>query len=107
MESFVFFLLIVLLNCSTFGAKVESNKMRKSLLRSSKSGQAELDSEKKVILGWEVESVGGNIIFELEAETEGWLALGFSPHGTMSGSDLFIAGVFPNGTFYHSVGVLI
>ncbi|NXP21758.1 MOXD2 protein, partial [Scytalopus superciliaris] len=41
--------------------------------------------------------------FELQICTTGWVASGFSPHGELSGSDILIGGVFPDGSIYFSV----
>ncbi|NXD67993.1 MOXD2 protein, partial [Eolophus roseicapillus] len=43
------------------------------------------------------------MMFELQVHTTGWMAFGFSPHGELPGSDIVIAGVFPNGSIYFSV----
>lgn len=63
----------------------------------------QLDDEGKVFLGWEVDQEAGIITFEMEVVTTGFVGFGISPTGSMSGADIFIAGVFPNGTSYHHV----
>lgn len=42
-------------------------------------------------------------MFELQVHTTGWVAFGFSPHAKLSGSDIVIGAVFPNGSIYFSV----
>lgn len=57
-----------------------------------------LDGEGKYILGWEIS--GDEIIFEIEAETLGWVGFGISPQGGMTGADIFIGGVLSDGSPY-------
>jgi len=61
-----------------------------------------LDDNGKIVLGWEVDSVAGVITFEIEAETTGYVGFGISPQGSMTGADIFIAGVNADGTPYYS-----
>lgn len=60
-----------------------------------------LDNDGKYILGWEV--VGDEIIFEIEAATLGWVGFGISPTGGMTGADIIIGGVMPDGVPYFEV----
>jgi hypothetical protein len=60
-----------------------------------------LDEDGKFILGWEI--LGDEIIFEVEVATLGYVGFGISPNGGMRDADIFIAGVFPNGTSYAQV----
>lgn len=53
-------------------------------------------------LFWKV--VGEDIIFEAHVATLGWLGLGFSPTGGMTGADLVVGGV-KNGQPYIYVSV--
>lgn len=81
---------------------IPSQGKSKTLIKSSEN-IADLDYDGKVVLGWTIDKAEKSIIFELEGETDGYVGLGISLHGTMPGSDLFVAGVFPNGSSYHSV----
>jgi hypothetical protein len=49
--------------------------------------------------------------FEIEVETTGYVGFGISPNGGMVGADIFIGGVYENGTSYHfvsnNVGILL
>jgi hypothetical protein len=62
-----------------------------------------LDDEGKVVLAWEYEESTEIITFELEVETTGFVGIGISPTGSMKGADIYIAGVYPNGTNYSFV----
>lgn len=64
-----------------------------------------LDNDKKYLVEWEAFTDTQTIIFELTAETTGYVGFGISPVGGMTGADIVIGGVFPNGTWYFSVGV--
>lgn len=44
-----------------------------------------LDDSGKFLLGWEVSQSGDEIIFEVEAETLGYVGFGISPSGGMKG----------------------
>ncbi|XP_021952866.1 DBH-like monooxygenase protein 1 [Folsomia candida] len=59
-----------------------------------------LDGEGKYILGWEINEAGDEIVFEVEAETLGWVGFGISPQGGMTGADIFIGGVLSDGSTY-------
>lgn len=63
----------------------------------------QLDNEGKVWLGWEFDNETDLILFEMEVETTGYVGLGISPSSSMAGADIFIAGVFDNGTSYGMV----
>jgi len=63
----------------------------------------QLDDAGKVTMSWEVDEVERSITFEIEAETTGYVGFGISPQGSMTGADIFIAGVANNGTPYSSV----
>ncbi|XP_035701345.1 DBH-like monooxygenase protein 2 homolog [Folsomia candida] len=60
----------------------------------------QLDSEGKVFLGWEFDSETNVITFEMEVETTEWVGLGISLSGSMTGADIFIAGVKPDLSTY-------
>uniref|UniRef100_A0A8C6ZMR5 Putative DBH-like monooxygenase protein 2 n=1 Tax=Nothoprocta perdicaria TaxID=30464 RepID=A0A8C6ZMR5_NOTPE len=60
-----------------------------------------LDPSNMVYLRWDHDEQE-MITFELRVRTPGWVAFGFSPHGELSGSDIVIGGVFPNGSIYFS-----
>ncbi|XP_069507985.1 DBH-like monooxygenase protein 2 isoform X2 [Ambystoma mexicanum] len=55
-----------------------------------------------VILRWGVDRSAGLAVFEVQAQTTGWLGFGLSPGGGMAGADIVIGGVFPNKTVYFS-----
>lgn len=63
----------------------------------------QLDLNGKVWLAWEYDDATGLVTFEMEVETTGFVGLGISPTGGMTGADIFIAGVDPEGTAYYSV----
>lgn len=67
------------------------------------SNWEQLDHEGRVLLGWTVNTDEGTITFEVEAETHGYVGIGISPTGSMTGADIFIAGVHDNGSSYSSV----
>jgi len=62
-----------------------------------------LDDSGRIVLSWELGQVKSVITFELWAQTIGYVGFGISPKGGMTGSDIFIAGVAPDGTPYSSV----
>lgn len=41
--------------------------------------------------------------FELQVQSTGWVAFGFSIHGELPGADVVIGGVLPDGNMYFSV----
>jgi len=93
--TFVVGLLIV---GSSFGSKLALREGE------SKAKQFEqLDDAGKVNLSWELNAEQTEITFELWAETPGYVGFGISPQGGMAGADIFIAGVYSNGTAYSSV----
>ncbi|UJR36729.1 hypothetical protein I4U23_029445 [Adineta vaga] len=49
-------------------------------------------------LWWSVNSVNQTIVFELHMNTTGWIALGISPAGGMTGADIGVGWVEQNGT---------
>ncbi|NWI55407.1 MOXD2 protein, partial [Calyptomena viridis] len=61
-----------------------------------------LDPSNMVYLHWDHDKQE-MMIFELQTHTTGGVAFGFSPRGELSGSDIVIGGVFPNGSIYFSV----
>jgi len=63
----------------------------------------QLDERGRVILEWELSANETEIIFELSANTTGFVGFGISPQGGMTGADIFIAGVDSNGQSYSSV----
>lgn len=60
----------------------------------------QLDDEGKVFLAWEFDNETDIITFEMEVATTGFVGFGISPGGSMTGADIFIAGVHDNGTSY-------
>uniref|UniRef100_A0A8C4S9T8 DOMON domain-containing protein n=1 Tax=Erpetoichthys calabaricus TaxID=27687 RepID=A0A8C4S9T8_ERPCA len=66
-----------------------------------------LDSANLVSISWGFDNNGGPITFQVVANTTGWVGFGFSPSGSMTGSDVVIGGVNPDGTVYfdrHATG---
>ncbi|KTG36188.1 hypothetical protein cypCar_00039992, partial [Cyprinus carpio] len=59
-----------------------------------------LDSEHKVRLKWGFDEIKGTILFELTINTNGWVGFGFSPKGGMTGADVVIGGVGPDGSYF-------
>lgn len=47
-----------------------------------------LDPQKRIVLSWKV--TGDMIDFEVAAQTSGWVGIGFSPNGAMTGADILI-----------------
>ncbi len=65
--------------------------------------QEYLDSNGKYLVEWEAYTDTQTIIFDLTVETTGYVGFGISPVGGMTGADIIIGGVHPNGTEYFSV----
>ncbi|XP_051954256.1 DBH-like monooxygenase protein 2 homolog [Xyrauchen texanus] len=59
-----------------------------------------LDPDLKVRLKWGFDEIQGTILFELSVTTSGWIGFGFSPKGGMTGADIVIGGVGPEGTYF-------
>uniref|UniRef100_A0A8C1ELD6 Monooxygenase, DBH-like 1, like n=1 Tax=Cyprinus carpio carpio TaxID=630221 RepID=A0A8C1ELD6_CYPCA len=59
-----------------------------------------LDPEHKVQLKWGFDEIQGTILFELTINTSGWVGFGFSPKGGMTGADIVIGGVRPEGRYF-------
>lgn len=64
-----------------------------------------LDGEGKYVLRWDV--VEDRIEFEVVAGTLGFVGFGISPSGRMTGADIFIAGVRPDGSTYGLVSTFV
>ncbi|CAF4133963.1 unnamed protein product [Rotaria magnacalcarata] len=63
--------------------------------------QHSVELEKDVAdLWWTVDSVKGEITFELHIKTIGWIALGISPAGGMVGADIGVGWVDQTGRLY-------
>lgn len=69
------------------------------------SNREQLDPSERVWLGWEYVATKATIIFELEVFSNGFVGLGISPDGGMTGADIFLAGVYPDGRIYSSVRI--
>jgi hypothetical protein len=54
-------------------------------------------------LWWTVNETSQEIIFELHVNTTGWIALGISPSGGMTGADIGIGWVASTGTVVFQV----
>lgn len=59
-----------------------------------------LEANGRVVVEWEVDFAQKKIVFDLTAETLGFVGLGLSPEGGMRASDIIIGGIYPNGTSY-------
>ena len=59
-----------------------------------------MDPEKRYLLSWKFDNK--TIIFQVIAQTTGWIGLGFSSNGAMTGADIVVAWV-ENGQGYISV----
>lgn len=56
-----------------------------------------LDNNGQYRLFWKI--AGDEIVFEVHVATLGWIGLGFSPQGGMTGADIMVGGV-KNGQTY-------
>jgi len=81
-------------NHSGFSLKSGSNKQKEVLERNG-----------KFIVEWETDFEKELAIFDVTAETTGYVGFGLSPGGGMSGSDIVVGGIFPNGNTYFAVCV--
>ncbi|XP_034383025.1 DBH-like monooxygenase protein 2 homolog isoform X2 [Cyclopterus lumpus] len=66
-----------------------------------------LDQNHLVCLKWGFDNLQGNITFKLTVNTTGWVGIGFSSDGGMTGADIVMGGVGPSGhyfTDYHATG---
>ncbi|XP_061669074.1 DBH-like monooxygenase protein 2 homolog [Syngnathoides biaculeatus] len=59
-----------------------------------------LDDERLVRLEWGFDDAPGNITFRFTVNATGWIGFGLSPRGDMTGADLVMGGVGPDGTAY-------
>ena len=61
----------------------------------------------KYVVSWETDTEATkqnqSIVFKVDVETLGYVGFGISPKGGMTGADIVIGGVFPNGTSYFRV----
>ncbi|XP_077202561.1 putative DBH-like monooxygenase protein 2 [Paroedura picta] len=62
---------------------------------------AYLDPMQQFHLQWDHDSKE-MITFELQVQSTGWVAFGFTTHGQLPGGDVVIGGVFPDGSMYFS-----
>lgn len=65
--------------------------------------QEYLDSNGQFLVEWEAYTDTQTIIFELTVATTGYVGFGISPVGGMTGADIVIGGIHPNGSVYFSV----
>lgn len=66
-----------------------------------------LDPNHLVCLKWGFDDLKGNITFKLVVNTTGWVGIGFSEDGGMTGADIVMGGVGPSGHYfsdYHATG---
>ncbi len=59
-----------------------------------------IDHEGKYRVEWEVDFRNESIVFDITVETTGYVGFGISNQGGMTGADIVIAGVLPDGTAY-------
>jgi len=62
-----------------------------------------LDGEGKYQLEWVVDLSSKRVTFTVTAETSGAVGFGLSPSGKMTGADVVIGGVYPDGRSYFKV----
>ncbi|GIX73703.1 hypothetical protein CDAR_397851 [Caerostris darwini] len=87
--------LLLLQPSSTWGICIELNY----LCKANGYHHEVLDHKNHFHLYWKVDSTNEKVIFKIEVETRGYVALGFSPNGGMAGSDIAIGWV-KNGKVY-------
>ncbi|XP_044274850.1 putative DBH-like monooxygenase protein 2 [Varanus komodoensis] len=61
-----------------------------------------LDPLHKIYLRWDHDDENAMVTFELQVQSTGWVAFGFTIDKEMTGADLVIGGVLPDGTTYFS-----
>lgn len=87
-----------------FGVCVLSASLEDFVGKSSNGKQHEyLDNNGMYLVEWEAYSDTETIIFELTVATTGYVGFGISNAGGMTGADIIIAGIHPNGSAYISV----
>lgn len=59
-----------------------------------------LDPNHLVCLKWGFDDLKGNITFKLVVNTTGWVGIGFSEDGGMTGADIVMGGVGPSGHYF-------
>jgi hypothetical protein len=57
-------------------------------------------------VNWLIDYDLQKVQFNVFVRTEGFVGFGVSPTGGMTGADILIAGIYPNGTAYYSVGLI-
>lgn len=67
------------------------------------TGKIYLDAHEKYLLEWKLDSIAEIVYFNVTAETNGFVGFGLSPNGGMSGADILIAGLTPEGITYSGV----
>lgn len=98
MDRIVFFLGLVIL-CVLSEASLQDFVGNNSIGRRHEN----LGSNGIYMVQWEAYSDIKTIIFELTVATTGFVGFGISPVGGMTGADIIIGGVHPNGSVYFSV----
>jgi len=64
-----------------------------------------LDESGKLTMSSELNENETEITIRLWAQTTGYVGFGISPNGGMAGADIFIAGIYSNGTTYSYVSM--
>ncbi|ODM94234.1 DBH-like monooxygenase protein 1 [Orchesella cincta] len=90
----------VLISALFLSSCVSGRVIQKNDEFSVKVNQEPLDPQGNYLLSWDVNLAAGKITFEVEAPTLGYVGFGISPSGNMIGADIFIGGVYSNGSTY-------
>ncbi|XP_061465782.1 putative DBH-like monooxygenase protein 2 [Rhineura floridana] len=61
-----------------------------------------LDPTHQIYLRWDHDEESSLMTFDLQAQSTGWVAFGFTNHGEITGADFVIGGVLPDGNIYFS-----
>jgi len=105
LSNFILLFAVVQFVAETYGSNIESKQKEDASLLETKFIET-LDHSGRIILSWELGENKSAITFELWAQTVGYVGFGISPNGGMTGADIFIAGVSPDGTPYSSVRLI-
>lgn len=103
LENFQFFIFVVHILVHNFdygvGYMVDSNPYRHTEI---------LDSLGKYLLEWQVDWLQKRVTFNVTVKTKGYVGFGLSDNGKMTGADIVVGGMLPNGQTYfsdrHAVG---
>jgi len=62
-----------------------------------------LDRDGKYVMGWDVDTEKGEIIFDVKVETQGYVGFGLNHKADMTKADIVIGGVNSDGKTYFGV----